>query len=272
MDEPVNRNLVLAIAAVASFVGALNLTAVNVAIPSIGNEFGMNAATMGWVSNTFGLVQAAIIIPIGRLADLYGRLKVLKIGMLISAVAFFLCTIAPTGSMFLALRGLQGFGAAMTMGTGLAIVTLVFPLHERGRAIGDVMTAVYIGVAAGPSMGGVLTSQFGWRSIFWSFAVISLSLAFVLYWKIKRDWAEARGQHFDWPGAVLLVIATALVMYGFSELPSSRAIGLIVAGLAGLMGFVGWTKRTASPILNVNLMKSNKTLIFRCWPVLQIFF
>ena len=186
MAEAVNKNVVLVIAVLASFVSSINVTAINVALPSIGNEFGLSAPMLGWMANAYILAQAALLVPFGRLADLFGRLRIFKIGLLISVATFSLCMIVQSGSMLLVLRVFQGVGAAMVAGTGMALVTLVFPTNERGRALGVTVAGVYVGMAFGPSIGGVLTSQFGWRSIFITFAIISLVLVVMVKQKVPR--------------------------------------------------------------------------------------
>jgi EmrB/QacA subfamily drug resistance transporter len=261
MGESGNKYLVLFVTTMASFISSLNMTAVNVAIPAIGNEFGMSAAMLGWVAIAIGLVNASIVIPFGRLADLYGRMKILKIGLILSTVTYFLCTIVPSGNLFIVIRGMQGIGVAMITGTSMSIVSLVFPDEKRGRALGIIITAAYFGRASGPPLGGFLTAYFGWRGVFYLFSAVSLALIVLASWKVKRDWVEAKGQHYDKIGAVLIAISIALVMYGFPKVPSTPAIGFIVLGLIGLVAFFRWEIHITEPILNVTLLKSNRVFI-----------
>ena len=125
MVEAVNKKVVLVIAVLATFVSSINVTAINVALPSIGNEFGLSAPMLGWMANAYILAQAALLVPFGRMADLFGRLRIFKIGLLISVATFSLCLIVQSGPMLLVLRVFQGVGSAMIAGTGMAIVTVV---------------------------------------------------------------------------------------------------------------------------------------------------
>ena len=160
------RNTALFIAILAGFLTPFDLSAVNIALPSIAEEFSMDAIQMGWVSTAYLLASAVFLVPFGRIADIYGRKKVFAAGLSVFTIASLLMVVAPSAVAVILLRVLQGFGSAMIFGTAVAILTSVTAPENRGKALGIYTTAVYLGLSMGPFLGGILTDRFGWRSIF----------------------------------------------------------------------------------------------------------
>ena len=171
MEEDVNTGVVkwvaLIILAIISVVITFMMSAVNVAVPSINEEFTMNAVLLGWVVTAMTLPQAAILLPAGRIADIYGRKRIFMYGMVLFTISTALCSIATSGIMLITFRAFQGISAGMVFGITTAIVTSIFPATERGRALGINMAASFVGLTGGPFIGGVLTQHLGWRSIFY---------------------------------------------------------------------------------------------------------
>jgi MFS family permease len=159
--------------------------------------------------------------------------------------------------MLIAFRVLQGIGGAMIFGTGVAIVTSVFPVGERGRALGINVAAVYIGLSVGPFAGGFLTEHFGWRSIFYANVPLGLLVLALILWKMKGEWATAKGEKFDISGSIIYGIMLVAIMYGFSRLPEMLGGWLILVGVIALAVFVWWETRVKSPVLNINLFRKN---------------
>jgi MFS family permease len=146
----------------------------------------------------------------------------------------------------------------MMSGTGMAVLTSVFPPEERGRALGINTASVYIGLSLGPTIGGVLTQQFGWRSIFLVNVPLGLLMVLLVMAKMKGEWTEARGARFDTAGTVLYCIGLVALMYGFSRLPGLEGAIILVSGMVMLIAFISWETRAASPILNVMLFRQNR--------------
>lgn len=237
-------------------------SALNIALPSIGREMSMSAVALSWVATSFLLAAAALQLPVGRLADIYGRKRVFTYGVAIFTVAALLTGLAPNAASLLACRALQGIGGAMIFGTGVAILTSVFPLQERGRVLGMNVATVYLGLSLGPFLGGLLTQQFGWRSIFFVTVPLGLiTLAFVL-WQLEGEWAEARGEGFDLVGSVIYCLALSAVLFGFSRLATPLGMGMVVLGAAGIIGFLAWETRAASPIFDIRLFRRNQAFLF----------
>lgn len=262
MSVSVNRKITLIITAVSVFVSPFMVSSINIALPTIGKEFSMGAVLLGWVATCFLLASAAFLVPCGRLADIYGRKKIFLYGILLFTLSSFLCGIANSAIWLISFRVLQGISGAMTMGTAVAVLTSVFPAEERGRAIGINMAATYLGLSLGPFLGGILTQQLGWRSIFFVSTFLSLVVAVLVFWRLKGEWAEARGEKFDVLGSIAFGLSIIVLMYGFTVLPTTLGIVLVLLSVLGLLAFVWWEARVESPVLNISLFKKNAAFVF----------
>ena len=176
--------IALFIAILAGFMTPFDLSAVNIALPAIGDQFSMDAISLSWVSTAYLLASAIFLVPFGRVADIYGRKKVFTIGISIFTVTSLALVFSPSASFVILLRFVQGAGAALIFGTAVAILTTVTPPEQRGKAIGIYTTAVYIGLSAGPFLGGILTGYFGWQSIFLVNVPIGLFTLGLVSWKL----------------------------------------------------------------------------------------
>src|SRR4030042_477083 len=166
-DRSPNRTAALLITTVGSFMTPFLASSIAIALPTIGQELSMNAISLGWVSTAYLLAAAIFLVPLGRAADIYGRKKIFIVGIFTYAAASILSAFSTSAAMLISVQVLQGIGASMIFGTAIAILTSVFPVSERGRALGINVAAVYVGLSMGPFLGGGLTQYFGWGSIFW---------------------------------------------------------------------------------------------------------
>ncbi len=254
--------IVLGIALLAGFLTPFDGSAVNIALPAIAAEFHMDAVTLSWIATAYLLASALFIVPFGRLADIHGRKRVFLIGIAIFTLASLAQTLVPSTAAMIAVRMVQGTGSAMIFGTSVAILTSVVPKEERGRSLGIYVTAVYLGLMAGPLFGGLLTQHLGWRSIFWINIPLGVAVILLVLLRLKGEWAECRGERFDLVGSVLYALGLVGVMYGLSELPSIAGAVPIVAGLAILAVFVWYELRTPSPVLNMDLFIRSRAFLF----------
>ncbi|MDD1693222.1 MAG: MFS transporter [Methanoregula sp.] len=259
---PETKHVALFIALLAGFLTPFDLSAVNIALPTLGEEFAMNALEMGWVATAYLLASAVFLLPFGRIADIYGRKKVFTCGLCIFTLASFLMIFSLSSLMIILVRVLQGFGAAMIFGTAVAILTSVTPPHERGKALGIYTTAVYLGLSIGPFFGGILTEYFGWRSIFFVNIPVGLFAVAMILFFLKDEWTDCCGEPFDTGGAVQYGIALICVMYGFSLLPSVPGFLLLIAGSAILAWFVIRELRIEYPLLDIALFTGNRVFAF----------
>ncbi len=260
-DITIKRSTLL-IATLSSFLTPFMVSSINIALPAIGREFAMSAVLMSWVPTSYILAAAMFLVPFGRLADIHGRKRIFSAGMWIFTISSLMLAFSVSAEMLILFRVLQGFGSAMIFGTGMAILTSVYPASERGRVLGINVAAVYLGLSVGPVFGGFLTQQFGWRSIFLVNVPIGIMVIYLVASRLKMEWAEARGEKFDSMGAVLYACTLVLVMYGLSRLPSLTGAWFILAGLVGIILFVVRETKTASPLLNMNLLFHNPTFAF----------
>ncbi|MFC1970785.1 MFS transporter [Chloroflexota bacterium] len=257
-----NKRVTLIITSIAAFISASMFSSVNIALPTIGEEFAAEAVLLGWVANATLLTTTVFLLPFGRLADIYGRKKIFLYGILLFVVASFLCAIAESTILLIYFRGLQGVAGAMSFGTSVAILISVFPAEERGRALGINVGAVYLGLSLGPVLGGLMTQYFGWRSIFYLSAFLGFLVVVLVFWRLRGEWTGARGEKFDIFSSILFSISLAAIMYGFTVLPDIKGLLFILFGGPGMLVFVLWDAKVESPVLNVALFKKNKAFVF----------
>ena len=256
------RNTALFIAILAGFLTPFDLSAVNIALPSIAEEFSMDAIQMGWVSTAYLLASAVFLVPFGRIADIYGRKKVFAAGLSVFTLASLLMVVAPSAVAVILLRILQGFGSAMIFGTAVAILTSVTAPEHRGKALGIYTTAVYLGLSMGPFLGGILTDRFGWRSIFFVNIPIGILAVALIFLFLKGEWADCRGERFDLGGAIQYGLTLTCVMYGFSLLPDREGFVLLIAGTLMLVVFIAREFRISYPLWNIRLFSKNRVFLF----------
>jgi EmrB/QacA subfamily drug resistance transporter len=257
-SNPQLRRLILLLIIITSFINPFLGAAINIALPSISEEFDMGAVGMSWVAMSFLLSSAVFLVPLGKLADIRGRKRIFFLGNVFLTASSLLCALSTSGAMLIAFRGIQGIGAAMVFGTGVAIITSVYPPRERGKAIGISVTAVYVGLSLAPFLGGMLTQYLGWRSIFYATVPFGLLVIWITWRYVKEEWADARGERFDWRGSILYVFSMSAFMYGFSRLPDVPAVILVAIGILGIVGFIILESRLKFPVFNMVLFSSNR--------------
>jgi EmrB/QacA subfamily drug resistance transporter len=252
------KRLVLLAATVSSFLSPFTISSTNVALPTIAREFHMGAILMTWVPMAYILAGATFLLPFGKVADIYGRKKVFAYGIAVFTLASFFSGIAFSTPMFILSMVFLGIGGSMVFGTGVAILMSVFPASQRGKVLGLTIGAVYVGLSAGPFVGGFLTEHLGWRSIFLINGPLGLAILGLVLWKLKDEWAEARGERLDFLGSAIYCLSLVSVMYGFNLLPRMAGVLFFSAGIAGLVLFLFWETKAASPVLDWSLFRHNR--------------
>jgi EmrB/QacA subfamily drug resistance transporter len=261
-DQSSNKRLVLLVTTSGAFVNPFMSSSVNVALPSIGNEFAMNAIVLSWVTTSYLLAAASFQVPFGRFADIYGKKKVFLWGFIIFTFFSILCAISNNPLLLILFRFLQGIGGSMNFSVGVAILMSVFPGEERGKVLGINIAAVYLGLSCGPFLGGILTYNLGWRSIFFSNAFIGILIILFTLFKMKGEWIEARGEPFDFIGSILYTTTLAAIIYGLSLLPQAKGGLFILLGALILLSFVKWETRSRTPIFDIDLFRRNRVFAF----------
>ncbi len=256
-NQGTSRNTILLAAVISAFLTPFMGSALNLALPSIGREFDADTLLLGWIPTAYLLSSAVFLVPFGRIADIYGRRMIFLWGMVIFTLASLGSAISPGIGILLFVRVIQGIGSAMMFATGVAIVTAVFPAEERGRAFGLTIAAVYVGLSAGPFAGGILTEQFGWRSIFIFTTIAGITGVYFLASRIRGEWIGAAGEPFDLKGSVIYGMSLFLLIYGLSNLPAITGFACLGAGIAGIVIFVFVEINTRYPVMQLRLFAGN---------------
>lgn len=261
-SEAARERSALFVAALTSFMGPFMISSVNVALPAIQGELAMNAVQLGWISTAYLLATAVVLVPAGKVADIHGRKKIFCLGLIVFTLASTVAIFAGSAAWLIGLRALQGAGAAMTVTTGTAILTSVFPPAKRGRVMGIYVAAVYTGLSAGPFVGGFMTQYLGWRSLFLVVLPLGIVSLFVALRHLKGEWAEAKGEKLDLAGSALYGVATLTFIYGATILPAPRAWGLVLFALVAIIVFAWYENRIPMPVFDVSLFVTNRAFAF----------
>lgn len=257
------RNRILLVATLSAFLTPFMGSSINLAIPAIGQDLNGNAIMLNWIVTSFLLVSAAFLLPFGRLADMRGRKRIFVAGIGVFGAASFLCGIANSLILLLLARIVQGLGATMMFATGMALITAAFPPQERGKVLGLNAAAVYVGLSAGPVVGGFLTHYLGWRSIFYMVALWAVVVIWASQNWLPDDRHPAGEERYDTPGAILVSLSLLALIYGASSLYTlSMGPAITVAGVVGLAVFGFREFRAPYPLLNVRVLATNTTFAF----------
>ena len=262
MKSKREKRTALIVTSISTFMGPFMISSVNIALPAIQKTFSANAVVLSWIATSYLLSTAVFLVPIGKIADIYGRKTVFSSGILIFTLSSFICAFSNSIYILIILRIVQGLGGAMFMTTAMAIIASIFSVQERGKAIGILVSAVYIGLSAGPFVGGMLIQYFGWRSIFIFHTPIGIFAYILILINIKGEWADAREEKFDIIGSILYTISLFVLIYGITILPSYRGIILSIFGILGIAAFVRHELKFEYPVFEVKLFKENRVFAF----------
>ncbi|MFH0728404.1 MAG: MFS transporter [Pseudomonadota bacterium] len=255
-----SRTATLWVVSVTQFVTPFMFSAVGVALPAIGREFSAGAMALGLIEMIYVLATAMLLLPMGRLSDIYGRKKLFITGMAVLMVATLALSFAPNTAVFIAFRFLQGTGAAMVASTSFAILTSTFPPECRGRAMGIVVSCVYLGLSAGPSLAGLMVTHLGWRWIFYVAVPVEAVALSLTLWKLRGEWADAAGEKFDWSGSLIYMTALLCLVLGLSHLKDwVSARWLACGGAALILFFIRHELRLSTPLISIRPLMQNRS-------------
>jgi EmrB/QacA subfamily drug resistance transporter len=243
------------------FMIMLDNTIVNVALPTIERDLGAGLSELEWIVAGYALTFATFMLAGGKLADLLGRRRVFVLGLAVFSAASLACALAPSAGFLIGARAVQGVGAALMNPATLSIIAATFPPRERGTAIGIWAGVSALALAIGPLVGGVLTDQVGWSSIFYinvPIGVVAIAASFLLIDE-SRDMSE--GQRPDLPGLLssglgLFALTFGLIEAGTYGWASVRIVGAFVLAAVALVSFVFLERRQRRPMIDLGLFRS----------------
>jgi EmrB/QacA subfamily drug resistance transporter len=245
---------------VATFMLLLDITVVNVALPSIREDLGASFTDLQWVVDAYALTLAALVLTAGSLADRLGRRRLFIAGLTIFSVASLLCGLAPDPTFLNVARALQGVGGAVMFAVSLALIAQEFPAgRERATAMGIYGATIGSAAAIGPLVGGALTDAIGWSSIFYLNLPIGATAIVITSLKLRES-RDPNATHLDWPGVVtfsaaLLLLVLALLRGNNEGWGSTLIVSLFAASAALLGAFVAIERRVDEPMLPLSLFK-----------------
>ncbi len=251
-------NKALLLLSMSAFLVPFMGSALNLALPEIGKAFSLDVVTLTWMATVYLLSSAIFQIPFARWADLIGRKKVYVLGVFLFSLTTLLCAFATSGEMLIILRFLSGLGSAMLFGTNTAILTSIFPASQRGKVLGINTSVVYLSLAAGPFIGGILTHNLGWQSIFYIPASVGFLVVILSFFFLKGEWIESKGERFDYTGSILYGLGLSGLIYGFTQLPDWYGFLFLGLGILLFILFTVYERKCISPVFNVNLISQNR--------------
>ena len=204
-----------------TFMATLDSSIVNIALPTLSQEFSSPLPGVKWVVVIYLIAISCLILPAGRLSDQLGRGRTLVLGFTIFTLGSLLCGMAPRLGALIFFRLIQGAGAALLMANGPAVITAAFPKSERGGALGTMGMVVSAGLVSGPALGGLLIGHLGWRSIFWINLPVGLAGLVLAARYIEQGFGVGSRFRFDWKGALLQALILLLFLAAFDP-PSIR--------------------------------------------------
>ena len=231
-------------------------SSINVAVPSMAEDFNLNPDILTWAVTAFLIGSAAGLLPFGRLSDIKGRRKIYMIGLVCICVTTFICALMQHFLSFIFVRFLQGVSMSMIFGTSMALLVSCYDARKRGKILGMSVSFVYAGVSLGPFIGGFITDYLGWRMIFWLTGIVLL-VNLILMMKVKLDWYGAKGQKFDFIGSFIYMVMIVLFLYGLSDWTRHEIVHYfpIVAFVLFLV-FIWEQNKSSSPLVKLSLFKN----------------
>jgi EmrB/QacA subfamily drug resistance transporter len=252
---------VLLICSMSLLIVGIDVTIVNVALPSIGRDFHASLSGLQWTVDAYTLVLASLLMISGSTADRFGRRRTFVIGLCVFAAGSLLCSLAPSLGALIVFRMIQAIGGSMLNPVAMSIITNTFTIpRERAQAVGIWAAVVGVSMALGPVVGGLLVTSVGWRSIFWINLPIALA-AVVLALRYIPESKAAVARKVDVPGQVLVILFLSSLTYGIIEGPekgwgSGLIIGAFAVSVLSLVAFLLWEHRASEPLIHLRFFRS----------------
>jgi len=247
------KKYVLLISIIVSFLVPYTSSSINIALPEIGKTFLLNSIFLGWITSSYLLFTGIFLIPFGKIADIYGKKKIITFGIIIFILGSFASALAPSSNILLTSRIIQSLGSAMIFGNVYSLIASVFPEKGQGKALSLSVGTAYVGLAIGPVLGGFLTEFLGWRSIF-LFSIPFGITSIIAVCKLKGEWIEAADDKFSMTSTTVLGLSLTGIIYGFSEITTYIGIIVLTAGILGVILFIWLQTKVKNPLIHPELL------------------
>ena len=252
---------ILAAVGTGTFMSALDGSITNTVLPVLTRTLHGSVASVEWVVTVYLLVTSALVLSAGRWGDLHGHKPMYLTGFGVFILGSALCGLSPSIPVLVAMRGVQALGATLLFASSPALVTLNFPARVRGQALGMQATLTYLGLSAGPILGGWLTTHLGWHAVFYINVPVGLLALALSKHFIPNDVPRTSSARFDIPGAALFALGLVALLTALNQghawgWESAGTLGLLAASVLLLTGFVGWERRAQSPMLDFGLFRA----------------
>lgn len=261
----INKKRITRVTIITAFLTTFMSSALNLSIPDISTELNVGAGAVGWIVTIYTLTVAAFCVPVGKLADIFGKSRLLKSGLAAFALITFLCLMIKNLSLFIILRALQGIAASLIFATNNPIIIEAYPPNERGKALGISVAATYVGLSAGPVFGGIINHNLGWHFIFIISGIVAVAALILAMIALPKDEkAEGVGlKDIDHTGTLIYIPMIFALLYGIS-LVGSGWLGylLIIVSLLLMFVFYKNEKMGDLPIIDFRLFESDRELTF----------
>jgi EmrB/QacA subfamily drug resistance transporter len=256
-EEPVRFRWILAAVSMALFCVQIDYFAMNLALPRMAIDLNSTATDLQWVISVYMLALGAFMVPAGRIGDIFGRRRALLAGIALFGLSSALCALAPSATLVIACRALQGLGAALIFPVSVSVLTNAFPSVRASHAIGLAYGIAGLGNAAGPLIGGLLTETVGWRWIFWLNVPLTLVALAIGARSITESFDESVPRRIDVAGLALITVGIGLFTLTFDRAPSWGWLSVptvvaFVCSLAALVVFVVVEKRVRWPLVDLS--------------------
>jgi EmrB/QacA subfamily drug resistance transporter len=250
----------------ALFCVQIDYFAMNLALPRMASDLNSTATDLQWVISVYMLTLGAFMVPAGRIGDIFGRRRALLVGIALFGLSSALCALAPSATLVIAFRALQGLGAALIFPVSVSVLTNAFPSVRASHAIGLAYGIAGLGNAAGPLIGGLLTETVGWRWIFWLNVPLTLVALAIGACSITESFDESVPRRIDVTGLALITVGIGLFTLTFDRAPgwgwlSAPTVVAFVCALAALVAFVVVENRVRWPLVDLSLARNPRFTI-----------
>lgn len=249
------KRTVLLASCLAIFVNPLAGSMLNLALGAIQADFHCSEHELGWVSSVYFIISVMCVLPAAKLSDIYGKKKMFLLGAVFACAGAILSMMSQNIIQLYIFRGITAVGAAFISSTCVAMIADVYAPHERGGALGINTACVYLGASLGPTIGGIMTENFGWKSIF-LILIPLLVVAFIALCFFPHNIKNTPDSKFDSAGTALFAVATVITMFGIISLPNIYAVIMIVIGLALTLVFIRMERNVENPIFKGELFRN----------------